>query len=281
MDDQAAFGISISDTAERYALYGSYYIPLVSQEVLKLGTNIGFSSYDASTFGVTVMDFNGDNLFLEESLLWSPSFFNGEHWRLEMEVGLRWENVTAFNSIFSNQADVGMLTPRLAIALQTRSPYRVGLSQLSIRGNLFGIDYSTREALGGVDTTDTYSRLAVSHRETLLFGKWLGESLSGKAGGYLSRHTLSLSLKSDVALSDERHLPQHQFITGGTGSVRGYPESPAAGDNGYQASLEYRLPFFLLSDGSRAKIPWMVSAFVDWGQTFTGSEVCWYTSGRN
>ena len=130
-----------------------------------------------------------------------------------------------------------------------------------------GIDHSTREALGGVDVTDTYARLAISHRETLLLGKWLGDSDSGKAGEYLSRHLLSLTLKADFALSDERHLPQHQFITGGTGSVRGYPESPAAGDHGYNASLEYRLPFYLLTDSKGAKLPWMAGFFVDWAHT--------------
>ena len=280
LDDRAALGASVSETAESYAIFGSYYIPLVHPEVLTLGTTIGYSSYDASTFGVTAMDFNGDNLFIDESLLWSPSFFNGDGWRLEIETGLKWENVKAFNSFFTNHADVAMLTPRLGLSLQTKGNYRVGNTKLSLRGNLLGIDHSTREALGGVDVTDTYARLAISHRETLLFGKWLGDSASGKAGEYLSRHLLSLTLKADFALSDERHLPQHQFITGGTGSVRGYPESPAAGDHGYNASLEYRLPFYLLTDGKGAKLPWMAGFFVDWAHTRLNSPLA-YESNQN
>lgn len=280
LDDRAALGASVSETAESYAIFGSYYIPLVHPEVLKLGTTIGYSSYDASTFGVTAMDFNGNNLFIDESLLWSPSFFNGDGWRLEMESGLKWENVKAFNSFFPNHADVAMLTPRVGLSLQTKGNYRVSNTKLSIRGNLLGIDHSTREALGGVDVTDTYARLAISHRETLLLGKWLGGSASGKAGEYLSRHLLSLTLKADFALSDERHLPQHQFITGGTGSVRGYPESPAAGDHGYNASLEYRLPFYLLADGNGAKLPWMAGFFVDWAHTRLNSPLA-YESNQN
>jgi hypothetical protein len=280
LDDRAALGASVSETAESYAIFGSYYIPLVHPEVLKLGTTIGYSSYDASTFGVTAMDFNGNNLFIDESLLWSPSFFNGDGWRLEMESGLKWENVKAFNSFFPNHADVAMLTPRVGLSLQTKGNYRVSNTKLSIRGNLLGIDHSTRQALGGVDVTDTYARLAISHRETLLLGKWLGGSASGKAGEYLSRHLLSLTLKADFALSDERHLPQHQFITGGTGSVRGYPESPAAGDHGYNASLEYRLPFYLLADGNGAKLPWMAGFFVDWAHTRLNSPLA-YESNQN
>ena len=98
LDDRATLGASVSETAESYAIFGSYYIPLVHPQVLTLGTTIGYSSYDASTFGVTAMDFNGNNLFIDESILWSPSFFNGDGWRLEMETGLKWENVKAFNS---------------------------------------------------------------------------------------------------------------------------------------------------------------------------------------
>ena len=52
LDDRAALGASVSETAESYAIFGSYYIPLVHPEVLTLGTTIGYSSYDASTFGV-------------------------------------------------------------------------------------------------------------------------------------------------------------------------------------------------------------------------------------
>ena len=66
--------------------------------------------------------------------------------------------------------------------------------------------------------------------------------MDGNAGEYLKRHIINLKLEADFALADERHLPQHQYITGGTGSVRGYPESPVAGDHGQLISVEYRFP---------------------------------------
>ena len=75
--------------------------------------------------------------------------------------------------------------------------------------------------------------------------------------------------QSGFGLQNQRHLPQHQFIAGGTGSVRGYPESPIAGDNGYFISVEYRIPlspFKFKDSGSHGKgtlIP-----FIDWGETF-------------
>jgi hemolysin activation/secretion protein len=62
--------------------------------------------------------------------------------------------------------------------------------------------------------------------------------------------------------------------------VRGYPESPAAGDHGYNASLEYRLPFYLLTDSKGAKLPWMAGFFVDWAHTRLNSPLA-YESNQN
>ena len=74
-------------------------------------------------------------------------------------------------------------------------------------------------------------------------------------------------MEADWALRSGRHLPQHQFITGGTGSVRGYPESPAAGDSGYLFSVEYQLPFFVMTGERGEKFAWSVIPFIDWAST--------------
>ena len=62
-------------------------------------------------------------------------------------------------------------------------------------------------------------------------------------------------MKVDWALDSGRHLPQHQFITGGTGSVEAIRSLRLAGDHGYFASVEYRIPFLLLDDVA-GKLAW-------------------------
>ena len=95
------------------------------------------------------------------------------------------------------------------------------------------------------------------------------EMSDSRPGEYAQRHLLSFRMKVDWALDSGATSSQHQFITGGTGSVRGYPESPAAGDHGYFASVEYRFPFLLLDGPSDAgKLAWSLIPFVDFAQTF-------------
>ena len=266
-DDQVNLGYTISNTGERHSLNGAYYIPLVNPEFTILGIGVGYSSYDASTFAVTTVDFEGDNLYLDLSLSGKPNLFLGDNLSSKVEFGLRMENVSAFNSLFGNSADVTMLTPRVGFSLDSKGTYRVGKTMASLFGNMSSIDEGEREALGGFEATDRYARLQLSHTETFFLGKWIEDTFNKAPGEYFSRQLLSIRAQLDFALSGKRHLPHHQFIAGGTGSVRGYPESPVAGDSGQLLSVEYQIPFYYFSDSyGQADLPWTVGAFIDWAR---------------
>lgn len=49
-------------------------------------------------------------------------------------------------------------------------------------------------------------------------------------------------LRSDVQLTPDRLLPLEQFAVGGHASVRGYRENQLVRDNGWTASIEFRIP---------------------------------------
>ena len=266
-DDQAAIHYSLSNTGERHSLAGSYYIPLINPEMTTLGVGLGYSSYDASTFAVTMIDFEGDNLYLDLSLSGKPMLFPGEHLSTEVEFGLRMENVSAFNSLFGNSADVTMVTPRVGFSLASRGTYRTGTTRASLFGNMSSLDDADMQALGGYDTTDRYARLQLSHTETFFLGKWIEDTFNKAPSEYFSNQLLSIRAQLDFGLSGKRHLPHHQFIAGGTGSVRGYPESPVAGDSGQLLSVEYRIPFYYFADSyGQTDLPWTVGAFIDWAR---------------
>ena len=266
-DDQVAVGYTISNTGERHSLTGAYYIPLVNPEFTTLGIGLGYSSYDASTFAVTAVDFEGDNLYLDLSLSGKPNLFLADNLSSKVEFGLRMENVSAFNSLFGNSADATMVTPRVGLSLDSRGSYRVGNTRASLFGNMSSIDEEDREALGGFEATDRYARLQLSHTETFFLGKWIEDTFNKSPSEYFSRQLLSIRAQLDFALSGKRHLPHHQFIAGGTGSVRGYPESPVAGDSGQLLSVEYQVPFYYFTDSyGQADLPWTVSAFIDWAR---------------
>ena len=262
-----AVGYTISNTGERHSLTGAYYIPLVNPEFTTLGIGVGYSSYDASTFAVTTVDFEGDNLYLDLSLSGKPNLYLGENLSPNMEFGLRMENVSAFNSLFGNSADATMISPRVSFSLESKGTYRVGNTRASLFGNMSSIDQGDREALGGYDATDRYARLQLSHQETFFLGKWIEDTFNKAPSDYFSRQLLSIRAQLDFGLSGKRHLPHHQFIAGGTGSVRGYPESPVAGDSGQLLSVEYQIPFYYFSDSyGQNDLPWTVGAFIDWAR---------------
>ena len=146
------------------------------------------------------------------------------------------------NSLISGRADVQMLTPRIGVSLQTKGTYLKTMTKLQVRRNTQDIQAFDRSLLGGVNAVDKSTRLQLTYFESLKLGKWIRDHLDNDLPELLDRQILLSRFSADVGLENKRHLPQHQFISGGTGSVRGYPESPIAGDSGYFASIEYRMP---------------------------------------
>jgi len=270
IDDSLQVNYSVSNTGEKQGLSGRYYIPFLPQQKLGLGLSLGYSSYDASTFAITQIDFNGQNLYADIAFSAKSKPLEEFGLRAGLEIGFRMENVKAFNSLTSS-TDVSMLTPRISANLEQKNKYRYANTSVSLGGNILSIDQNHMLSLGGIDVTDRYARLAFSHLENLFIGKMLYSP-----GKYLSNHSISMKFQSSWGLFDDRHLPHHQFVTGGTGSVRGYPESIVAGDHGNLISLEYRLPFFIF-DHSSAKAPliWSVAPFVDWARTSVNNPLSW------
>ena len=266
-DDRAQLNYSLSNTGERNSLSGAYYIPLVHPEFTSLGIGMGYSSYDASTYAVTRVDFEGDNLYLDLSMSGVPNLYLGEDISPHFEAGLKLENVSAFNSLFGRSTDVTMFTPRVSFSLESKGDYRIGNSMASLFGNMSSISERNMEILGGYLTTDRYARLQLSHTETFFLGKWIEDTFSTAPSEYFSRQLFSIRGQLDFSMSGKRHLPHHQFIAGGTGSVRGYPEAPVAGDSGVLLSLEYQVPFYFFNDTHTGEdLPWTISAFLDWAR---------------
>ncbi len=266
IDDALTLSYISSNTGERQGVNANYYIPLLAPEVVSLGVGVGYSTYDASTFAHTLIDFEGDSVFADLSILLKPLSWRNESAMVSLESGLNFENVSAFNSI-SGSARFTTLTPRLVLSVDSKGENRLGKTSLTLKGNLSSIDDADQLAMGGDNTTDTYSRFIFQHLENWKIGRIFAAGREGETP-YLDRHLMSLRFEASWALSSRRHLPQHQFITGGSSSVRGYPESLVAGDSGYLFSLEYRIPYLLISgDSDEQQLAWSLVPFLDIGAT--------------
>ena len=268
-DDDLQLSYISSDTREREALNIKYSLPLLAPEILSLDVQAGYSSYDASSFALTRIDFEGETRSLDLALRWNPLEWEHENYQFGFEFGLRGEKIEAENSLISGRADADMLTPRMALRLDTIGTYIRTMTKIEVRRNVLNIPELDRSLLGGVGVTDRSTRLKINYLESIKFGKWLRDHLNLDLPSYWDRHLIVTKVSADLGLEDERHLPQHQFISGGTGSVRGYPESPIAGDDGYSMSVEYRIPFAVGDAGPAfGRVSSTLIPFLDWAETF-------------
>ena len=269
IDDQLVVNYFSSDTQEVKSFRLSYEKPLVYPNIVLVGGALGYSNYDASSFAVTQFNFKGDSKYIDLYTKWNPLETEYKNYSFSFKAGFRGEQRTASNSLVSGKADASFITPEVSVLLSTRGKYLQTESTLSIFGNVQSVNTANQTLLGGVQTKDRFTRLKISYLESLKIGKWLHDQFDKSFTEKITDQILVTRFQSGFGLQNQRHLPQHQFITGGTGSVRGYPESPIAGDNGYFISVEYRIPlspFKFKDGGSHAKgtlIP-----FIDWGETF-------------
>ena len=68
-DDDVQFSYLASDTRERQSLNLKYTVPLEVPQILSLDVQAGYSSYDASSFALTRIDFEGETRSLDLSSL--------------------------------------------------------------------------------------------------------------------------------------------------------------------------------------------------------------------
>ena len=107
-----------------------------------------------------------------------------------------------------------MLTPRMALRLETKGSYLRTMTKIEIRRNVLNITELDRSLLGGVDVVDQSTRLKINYLESFKVGKWIRDFLNAELPVYWDRHLVVSKFSADLGLENKRHLPQHQFIGG-------------------------------------------------------------------
>lgn len=275
-DDRLLLSHQSTETGERQAWSLAYEGSLLVPQTLLWGFSVGSSSYDGSSFAVTRIDFEGQTDSFDLFLRWNPPGWTARDRSLFFEIGALAERTSSSNSLSAEEAEADLFTPRVSVGFSSSGSYRNAQGKLSLSGNRNSIPSSTQFLLGGFNVVDRFLRLRLEYLESLQIGKWMKDHFFGEESLFPSDHLLVNRMKFDYGLEKVRHLPQHQFISGGSGSVRGYPESPAAGDNGYLLSSEYRIPLEVgLPGRSTAGMRATLIPFVDWSETFVNDPANW------
>ena len=136
MDDDLHLSYSSSDTRESQGFNAKYSYPIVYPEVLGLGVEVGYSMYDASSFAITQIDFDGKTEMLDLSLDWKPLELDHANYQWAYEFGLKAERLEAENSLISGRASAELITPRMALVLLTKGTHLRTQSKIELRRNL-------------------------------------------------------------------------------------------------------------------------------------------------
>jgi len=81
----------------------------------------------------------------------------------------------------------------------------------------------------------------------------------------LKERPMQAIFRADLQLANDPLLPLEQFTVGGARSVRGYRENQLVRDNGFVASLEFRIPVFFNEDGQSHL---QLAPFIDYGRSW-------------
>lgn len=267
---------SVSDTLDRQAYGLTYRTDFIRPGVLSGGMRLFHSEYDASSFAITAIDFEGATDSAEAFLDYKPLEWETENSSVQLFGSIKTERVTASNSISSLQAKTRFLVPELGIRYSQSGSLYQSLATLSLKANLRSVPESDRIALGGIDVESSSRRLTLDEKVRLEMGELYSRFSSSQVSDMIKKHFMLFQLHASLGLGNARHLPQHQYVLGGTGSVRGYPEYPAAGDSGYRFSAEYYLPLCELPSFSRrGRGELALAPFLDFGETFVEDPKFW------
>ncbi len=225
------------------AVIASYDRPLTRDGRLHGKVYASFNEFTASDVGFANEKFTGESWSGGGELAYTV--FQRRELFIDAFGGARWEHHHVTNQVIDLEGDDDFFLPYAGLRLDRSTQIATTDGEIRVEGNLAsvaGTDALEAQKLGrlGVDESWTVIKWHLNQSffvEPLLFAStWNG-------GGAPSRttlaHEVALSFRGQNALGS-RLIPQEEDVIGGLYTVRGYPESLAAGDNSVIASAEYR-----------------------------------------
>lgn len=234
-DDIFTLDYITSEFRDSNAVIGSYNMPLVVDGSIRLRVNAGWSEYNATDVGVQNERFDGESFFVGPEL--SVQVFQRDDFFIDAYGGFQYQDIEVINrGLVDGRGAEEIFVASVGLrAEQQRATHSfsadVGLG-FSIN-NITGAEQSELERLGRLDPDEEW--LVLSWNSELSF--YLDALLGGESGRLI--HEVALRTSGQYSFNN-RLIPNFESVGGGLYSVRGYPESVAAGDSGVFGSVEYR-----------------------------------------
>lgn len=240
-DDILTIDYVTASFKDTHAISGSYDTPIVG-DWLRAKVFASYSTYRASDVGFPGQDFEGDATTVGGEL--SANLYQHRELFIDGFAGIRYQDISVKNELIDTDGSDEFLIPTIGARLERSSELSATNATIAFDFNIDAIGTSKEdsELLGRLNPDTDFITFSwdVGHSfylDPLFFGKrW---SDTGPEGVPTLAHELALGFRGQYAF-DNRLIPNFEQVLGGLYTVRGYPESVAAGDSVVVGSVEYR-----------------------------------------
>lgn len=240
-DDILALDYITGGFQDTHAFIGSYERPLFSSEYLRGRVYGTWSEYQASDVGIADGNFSGDSFSAGGELIWN--FFQHRQFFLDLIGGVKWHNVEVTNDLAGTSGEDDFFLPYLGVRAERVTDTAVTSALVNFETNISAIAGTDEDldALGRNGADDDWVAMQWDVTQSFFLEPLIGRSawLDPNSGGATLAHEVSLTFKGQYAFG-ARLVPNFEQVAGGMYTVRGYPESAAAGDGVVIGSAEYR-----------------------------------------
>lgn len=228
---------------DSHAVVGSYEAPIGDSQTMRWRVFGSWSEYTASDVGFPGANFFGTTWAAGGEVI--ANFYQNRELFLDVVGGMRFENIRVENQIISQEGEEDFFIPYVGLRLDRTTSWFSTQGALIFEFHVDNFDSSDTveiNELGRVDPDKDWQvlRFALSHSfylEPAL--NWENWSNPSKPESATLAHEVALMVRGQYGFGN-RLIPQEEQVVGGLYSVRGYPESIAAGDSAVYGTLEYR-----------------------------------------
>ncbi len=240
-DDTFSLEYLTSDFSSSNAVFAEYTAKIPGTDRMRWSIGGDWSEFFADEFGVLDDAFTGNSWSINggvtANIAQNGAFF------LDLVGGLRLQHLEVTNNLFLTRGEADFVIPYLMLQADHLGDWSNFSGSLGIEFNLSGHDERTLLELGSrLDTANRWARMNWSAVQYFFL-----EPLLNPAGFADPNTPETSTLAHEIMLFfsgqysfGSRLLPQFQQVIGGMYSVRGYPQSVAAGDSSIVAKAEYR-----------------------------------------
>ncbi len=216
---------------------GSYQFPIFGIDRLQGRIFGGYQQYNASNVGLGNLNFNGRTGFGGGELILNFAQFRNIF--LYSVLGAQYQHVTVDNISFQQGGAANLLLPYLSLRMDRTGKTSHQTGSLTLLGQYTNAASQTLNNLGRLNTNPTWTILQGNFTDSFYL-----EPIFDRRNFLDGQSTLAneiLLRASGQEAFGQRLIPQQEVVIGGLYSVRGYPQSIVAGDNGIYGTVQYNL----------------------------------------